>query len=81
MQLTFANITLPWSLVISQWKHLFVTSFFMIIMYRWLEILKHLKDRGSEREDLPIGEKAPSFDYVSVNRGANAPVQFEPNGN
>ncbi len=80
MQLTFADITLPLWFVVSQWTLLFAFGFLVIMMYRQIAFLEQLRDRGSEREGLPIGEKAPSFDFKPVNRNTSASVHFEPKG-
>ena len=80
MQLTFADMTLPVWLVVGQWVLLFALGLLIIIMYRQIALLELLKDAGSEREGLPLGEKAPSFDYMPINSGANVPAHFEPEG-
>ena len=72
MQLTFTDITLPLWLVAGQWVLLFALGFLVLVMYRQIGLLEHLKDSGPEREGLPVGEKAPSFDYTPVNRSTNA---------
>lgn len=80
MIVTFADITLPTWLVVSQWVLLFALGLLIIVMYRQIGLLEQLKDRGTEREGLSIGEKAPSFDYTPVNQSNNAPTHFEPRG-
>jgi hypothetical protein len=80
MNITFADITLPTWLFVSQWILLFALGFLIIVMYRQLALVERLKDMGSEREGLPIREKAPAFEYTPVNRGSNAPTRFEPQG-
>jgi len=74
------NITLPVWLVVSQWVLLFALGFLVIVMYRQLGFLLHLKDLGTEREGPHIGERAPAFDYISVNQNTGASVHFEPEG-
>lgn len=74
------NITLPLWLVISQWVLLFALGLLVIVMYRQLGYLLHLRDVGTEREGLPIGEKAPAFDYTPVNGDMRLPARFEPLG-
>ena len=80
MHVTLADITLPLWLVISQWTLLFALGFLVIIMYRQVGFLQQLKDQGSEREGLPLGAKAPAFEYAPVNGGANATARFDPSG-
>ncbi len=80
MQFTFADITLPLWLFASQWVLLFALGFLVFVMFRQIALFERLKDSGSEREGLPIGEKAPSFGYQPVNRNSDAPARFEPGG-
>ncbi|HLH60460.1 MAG TPA: hypothetical protein VKV20_02155 [Ktedonobacteraceae bacterium] len=81
MHLTFADITLPLWLFAAQWVLLFALGFLILVMFRQIALFERLKDSGSEREGLPVGEKAPSFVYQPVNRRANPPAHFEPVGN
>jgi hypothetical protein len=80
MSITLADITLPTWLVVSQWTLLFALGFLIIVMYRQVGYLQQLKDVGSEREGLPVGENAPAFDYTPVNGISRAPARFEPRG-
>lgn len=80
MDVTFGDITLPLWLVISQWVLLFALGFLIIVMYRQIGLLEQLKDRGSEREGLPIGERAAPFDYTPVHQSTDASTRFEPGG-
>jgi methylamine dehydrogenase accessory protein MauD len=80
MSITLADITLPTWLVVSQWTLLFALGFLIIVMYRQVGYLQQLKNVGSEREGLPIGEKAPTFDHTPVNGSTNTPARFEPQG-
>lgn len=82
MSTIFADITLPTWLVASQWTLLFALGFLIIVMYRQVGYLQRLKDAGSEREGLPVGEKAPAFEYTRVNGQASAGTlaRFEPQG-
>jgi hypothetical protein len=77
--MNIADITLPLWLVVSQWTLLFALGFLIIVMYRQVAFLQRLKDGGSEREGLPVGEKAPAFDYMPVNR-KSASSRFDPKG-
>ncbi len=79
MTISFADISLPLWLVVSQWTLLFALGFLIIVMYRQVAFLQRLKDTGSEREGLPIGEKAPAFDYLPVNQRSTS-TRFEPQG-
>lgn len=81
MSTIFADITLPTWLVVSQWVLLFALGFLIIVMYRQVGYLQRLKDAGSEREGLPVGEKAPAFEHTRLNGQAGAPARFEPQGN
>jgi hypothetical protein len=80
MNIAFGDIILPLWLVVSQWTLLFALSFLIIVMYRQIGYLQQLKDSGSEREGLPLGEKAAAFDYIPANGSTNAPARFDPNG-
>ncbi len=71
------NITLPLWLVISQWVLLLALGLLVIVMYRQLGYLLHLRDVGTEREGLPMGEKAPAFDYTPVNGDMHLPARFD----
>ncbi len=82
MNVTFADITLPLWLVASQWTLLFALGFLVIVMYRQLGFLLSLRDLGTEREGLPIGEKAPAFGYTPLNGSVSpsARIAFTPKG-
>ncbi|HZU69427.1 MAG TPA: hypothetical protein VFA09_19275 [Ktedonobacteraceae bacterium] len=80
MYLTFADIALPLWLFAGQWVLLFALGFLVFVMFRQIALFERLKDAGSEREGLTVGEKAPSFVYQPVNRRANPPARFEPAG-
>jgi hypothetical protein len=79
MNISFADITLPLWLVVSQWTLLFALGFLIIVMYRQVAFLQRLKGAGTEREGLPVGEKAPAFDYMPINR-RSASTHFDPKG-
>lgn len=79
MNISFADITLPLWLVVSQWTLLFALGFLIIVMYRQVAFLQRLKDGDSEREGLPVGEKAPPFDYMPANQ-RTASTRFDPKG-
>lgn len=81
MSIAFADITLPLWLVVSQWTLLFALGFLILVMYRQVALLEYWKDRGTERDGLPIGEKAPAFDYIAVNQMSRTTTRFEPGGN
>jgi len=74
------NITLPLWLVISQWVLLLALGFLAITMYRQLGFLMRLKEVGTERDGLPLGEVAPSFEYTSHNGSEGTPHRFDPKG-
>ncbi len=78
MNVAFADISLPLWLVVSQWTLLFALGFLIIVMYRQVGLLEQLKDAGSEREGLTVGEKAPSFDHIPIKQDTNDPLRFEP---
>lgn len=80
MTITVADISFPLWLVVSQWVLLFALGLLVIVMYRQLGYLLHLKDAGTEQDGLPIGEKAPAFDYTPVNGDRRLPARFEPTG-
>jgi hypothetical protein len=73
-------VTLPLWLVVSQWTLLFALGFLVIVMYRQVALLEKLKERSSEREGLPIGEKAPAFDYIPAGSSTKTSTRFEPTG-
>jgi hypothetical protein len=52
MNISFADITLPLWLVVSQWTLLFALGFLIIVMYRQVAFLQRLKGAGPEREGL-----------------------------
>src|SRR5947209_10368556 len=81
MNVTFADVSLPLWLVVSQWVLLFALGLLIVVMYRQVGFLQQLKDQGSEREGLSIGEKAPAFDYTPANQSRAASARFEPQGN
>lgn len=80
MGVVIMDITLPLWLVVSQWMLLFALGFLIIIMYRQIGYLEQLKDVGSEREGLAIGEDAAVFDYTPASEDADAAIRFEPQG-
>jgi hypothetical protein len=80
MSLPGADIRLPLWVVVSQWTLLFALGWLVIVMYRQVAYLQLLKDAGSERDGLPIGERAPAFDYTPVKGGTAVPTRFEPKG-
>lgn len=84
MNITFAAIMLPLWVAVSQWVLLLVLGFFVVVAYRQLGFMLRLKDIGSERDGLPIGEKAPAFDYIPVNHNIdhsiNSDTRFDPHG-
>lgn len=80
MNIVFTDILLPSWLVVSQWTLLFALGFLIIVMYRQIGYLQELKDVGSEREGLPVGEKAPAISYFSGSETSDAPIHFEPRG-
>jgi len=61
------NVTLPLWLVVSQWTLLFALAALLFLVYRQIGYLLDLKNLGTERGGLPMGEEAPAFDYTPVN--------------
>jgi hypothetical protein len=80
VSITIAVIILPLWVAISQWMLLLALGFFVIVAYRQIGYMLHLKDIGSERDGLPVGEKAPVFDYILANHNMNAEARFDPQG-
>jgi hypothetical protein len=80
MNVTATQMSLPLWLVVSQWTLLFALGWLVIVMYRQVAYLQLLKDAGSERDGLPIGERAPAFDCTLINQGRDGPTRFEPRG-
>lgn len=77
MSIVLMDVVLPLWLVTSQWTLLFALGFLIIVMYRQIGYLQQLKDEGSEREGLTIGEIAPAFDYTSMSENSDASTRFE----
>jgi hypothetical protein len=80
MSVAIAAVVLPLWAVVSQWVLLLALGFFLVVAYRQLGYMLRLKDIGSERDGLPIGEKAPAFGYVPFNDGARSDDSFDPQG-
>lgn len=82
MSAVFAALVLPLWVAVSQWVLLFTLGFFVVVAYRQLGFMLRLKDIASERDGLPIGEKAPAFNYIPVNHtidhNINAETRFDP---
>jgi len=77
----FAALVLPLWMAVSQWVLLFTLGFFVVVAYRQLGFMLHLKDIASERDGLAIGEKAPTFNYVPVHDSINtSETRFDPQG-
>lgn len=74
------NVTLPLWIVVSQWIVLFALGFLVVVMYRQMAYLLRLKDVGTARDGLEIGNAAPAFDYVGVNVNAGSNLRFNPRG-
>lgn len=72
------NITLPVWLVASQWVLLFALGILIVVMYRQLGFLLHLREVGTEHDGLPLGENAPAFDYILARNAQSS--RFEPRG-
>jgi hypothetical protein len=72
------NVILPVWLIASQWVLLFALGALVIVMYRQLGFLLHLKDIGTEHDGLSLGDRAPAFDYILVKNGLS--FRFEPLG-
>jgi hypothetical protein len=80
MNSVFMDVLLPSWVIVSQWMLLFAFGFLVIVMYRQIGYLQELKDVGSEREGLPIGEKAPAISYLPGSESPDPPTTFEPKG-
>ena len=75
-----AYVTLPTWVVVAQWILLFTLGGLVIVLYRQFAYVLSLRDVGTERDGLPIGEKAPAFDLLPFESGRDAPVRFDPVG-
>jgi hypothetical protein len=74
-------ITVPVWLFVSQWFLLFTFGFLLFVAYRQMSFLLGLSQLGTNKEGLEIGEDAPSFSLVYVNRSVeNSPVYFNAKG-
>src|SRR5579884_3016994 len=88
MHSTVADVTFPTWVVVSQWILLLGLSGLIIVLYRQLAYVIRLRDMGSERDGLPVGESAPAFAYTPVTADSESdmrkstpqPVRFEPLG-
>lgn len=80
MSMAFADVILPLWLVASQWVLLFALGLLVIILYRQLGFMMRLKDQGTERGGLAIGEQAPAFDYIPAILPAGSSTSFDPQG-
>jgi hypothetical protein len=75
------SITLPVWLFVSQWVLLFALGAFIVLVYRQIGYMMHLKSANTEeQEGLSIGETAPAFDYIFANRSETTSSRFEPKG-
>ena len=80
MNISIADITLPVWLVASQWTLLFALGILVILAYRQISFMLKLKNLGTDKDGLPIEEKAPSFDYIAVKQATTTLSRFEPEG-
>jgi hypothetical protein len=84
MSITFAVIILPLWVAISQWILLFALGFFVFVAYRQLGYMLRLKDIGSERDGLAIGEEAPAFAHLPAHHNGDqhtpSEMRFDPHG-
>lgn len=67
MTITLLDVVLPIWVVITQWVLLLTLGFFVIVAFRQLAVILRLKDVGSERDGLSIGDKAADFSYFPAN--------------
>lgn len=74
------SIELPLWIVVSQWMLLFALGLLVIVMYRQLGTLMKFQDQGDERYGLPIGTRAPAFEYTMADDAQARPMRFEPGG-
>jgi hypothetical protein len=80
LQILFADISVPLWIAIGQWVLLFALGILVVVAYRQLGYMMHLKDKGSERDGLSVGEQAPSFTYIPAKQRGGEPRFFEPKG-
>lgn len=70
---------------IGQWCLLLALGFMVIIAYRQLGYLVHLRETlssvGTEKDGLPIGSSAPSFSYTPIQASEATPRYFVPQEN
>lgn len=76
----FADISLPLWLVVSQWVLLFALGCLVIVAYRQLGYMLHLKEMGTEHDGRQIGEQAPAFSYTPMQQSLDASDYFDPKG-
>jgi hypothetical protein len=80
MSTIVATVTLPTWVAVSQWVLVFGLGFFVLLAYRQLGFMLGLKDIGTDRDGLPVGEKAPAFEYLPVDSSTAAAGRFDPLG-
>jgi hypothetical protein len=73
-------VDIPLWIVASQWVLLFALAWLVLIMYRQMALVLHLRDTNTEREGLAVGATAPSFEYLPFNQREGSPARFEVNG-
>jgi thioredoxin-related protein len=73
------EITLPLWLFVAQWFLLFALGVLVIIAYRQIGYMLGVKEPSSTRDGLPVGEIAPSFQYLNVFQDSKADY-FNPKG-
>lgn len=75
-----SDVMQPLWLVVSQWVLLFALAALVVLMYRQLGYLLDIQKIGSEDEGLPLGEPAPSFDYILAQGSTQRSNHFDPEG-
>jgi len=74
------TITMPVWLFVSQWVLLFALGFLLFVAYRQIGYLLGLKDIGTDRDGLAVGEQAQAFDFIYANQSVRGTTRFEPKG-
>jgi peroxiredoxin len=75
---TMLTVSLPTFVFVTPWVLLFALGLLVVLMYRQLGFLLRLRDRGSVRDGLTLGQAAPVFGYRTVD-GTRGPVaRFQP---
>lgn len=76
------TVLVPLWVLICEWTLLFALGFLVILAFRQIGYILHLKEElsniGSDKDGLPTGTPAPTFTYLPTQGTENHPRRFEP---